>query len=161
MRNRTVEQIVAVFVPQIQDEIVEVILFIPRERVSDRNADHAVDVSTQTQERCVEVVKDISKDHLQQHTGEQIVGVPVPQIMEEIVGVVKFVHQERAWQRTVEQVVDVPARQVKEEIIEVMKVVCPERVLRGLRNRWMFPYLKPWSRSLQCQFHRFGRTLGG
>ena len=37
-QNRTVEQSVAAFVPQIQEEVVEVIRFTPQECDSDRNA---------------------------------------------------------------------------------------------------------------------------
>ena len=51
-----------------QDEIIELNRFVPRERVSDRNEEQTVDVSTQTQERCVEVVKTFPKTRLQQHT---------------------------------------------------------------------------------------------
>merc|ERR1712032_947958 len=43
---------------------------------------------------------------------EQVVDVPVPQVVEEVVQVAKIIPQERVQQRTVEQVVDVPVPQV-------------------------------------------------
>ena len=78
VRNRTVEQFVAAFVSQTQDEFVEVIRFNSQERVSNRNAEQIIDVSVpQIREHCIEVVKVIPQERLQQHAREQIVDVSV------------------------------------------------------------------------------------
>ena len=42
VQNRTVEQVVNVPVPQIQEEIVEVIQLVPQERISDRMVEQIV-----------------------------------------------------------------------------------------------------------------------
>ena len=58
LRNRTVEQPVASFMPPIQNEIVKTIWFIPQERVFDRNAERVIDVSVpHIPEHCIEVGK--------------------------------------------------------------------------------------------------------
>ena len=80
--DRVVEQIVDTSVCKIREQIVGVMKvifqellrqhteelnmnrFFPRERFSDRNAKQTVDVSTQTQERCVEDVKTIRNSAL-------------------------------------------------------------------------------------------------
>ena len=99
----------------------------------------------QTQDHDVEVVRVIPQERISERINEQIVGVPVPEIMEEIDGVVKFVPQGRLKEHVVEQVVDVQVRQ---------RWFAPNVFVRGLRNRWMFPYLKLWSKSLTTLFHK-------
>ena len=83
----------------------------------------------QTQDHDVEVVRVIPQERISERINEQIVGVPVPEIMEEIVGVVKFVPQGRLKQHVVEQIVDVQVRQIMEETIEVMKGGSPRTCL--------------------------------
>jgi len=70
-----------------------------------------------------------SKERVQQRTVEQVVDVPVPQVVEEVIEVAKVIPQERVQQRTVEQVVDVPVPQIVEEILEqVVDVPVPQVV---------------------------------
>ena len=62
LQNRIVEQVVDVPVPQIQEEIVEVIQLVPPERISDR-----------TSRANREVVRSIPMEHIPERVVEQIV----------------------------------------------------------------------------------------
>ena len=95
------DQIVDVPVPKVTgeipvfvgvwEEIVDAIQVVPQEQVF---------------EECV-----------QNRVPEQIVGVPVPQLME---AVVEVLPQERVLNRTPEQIMDSPVHQITEEIVEVL-----------------------------------------
>ena len=86
LRNRTVEQLAAKFMPRIQDEIVETMRFITQERVFDRNAERDIDVSVpQIPEHSIEVGKVFLQERLQQRTQEQIIDMLVPQMSEKTV----------------------------------------------------------------------------
>ena len=52
----------------------------------------------------------------------QIVDVPVPQLMEETVEASKSLPEERTQQRTLEETVSVPVLQIQEQIVEAVKV---------------------------------------
>ena len=54
---------------------------------------------------------------------DQIVDVPVPQIMEETVEVAKLIPQERIQQRTLEETVNVPFQQIQEQIVAVVRAL--------------------------------------
>ena len=61
----------------------------------------------QIHELIVEVVKIIPQEQVQQRTVEQIVDVPVQQIVDNIVDVAQIIFQERVSERVVEDIVDV------------------------------------------------------
>ena len=60
------------------------------------------------------------QERVQQHTAEQIVHVPIPQIREQTVEGAKGILQERFPEQTVEQIVDIPVSLIVEEIAKVM-----------------------------------------
>ena len=97
LRNRTVEQPVASFMPPIQDELVKTIWFIPQERVFDRNAERVIDVSVpQIPKHCIEVGKVVLQERVATtHTeAKQIIDMPVPQISEKTVEVETMIEAE-------------------------------------------------------------------
>ena len=55
-----------------------------------------------------EIVEVVRLERVQQRTVEQIVHVPVPQVVEEKVGVVQIILQERVSMRIIDRIVDVP-----------------------------------------------------
>ena len=55
---------------------------------------------------------------------DQIVDVPVPQLMEETVEAAKAIPEERTQQRTLEETVSVPVPKIQEHIVEVLKALC-------------------------------------
>ena len=59
-------------------------------------------------EEIVEVVRMIPRERVQRRTVEQIVHVPVPQVVEEIAGLVQMILQERISKRIIDRIVDVP-----------------------------------------------------
>ena len=63
----------------------------------------------------IEVVRLIPQERVQQHTVEQIVDVPVPQVVEEIAEVVQIIHQERISERIIDRIVDVPVVMQRQE----------------------------------------------
>ena len=63
---------------------------------------------------------------------EQIVDVPVPQVVEEVVQVDRIVPQERVQQRTVEQIVEVPVPQMVEEVVHVPQIQVQERIVQNI-----------------------------
>ena len=68
VQNCTVEQIVVAFVPQIQDELVEVIRCLPRERVPVRQTD---DVSMQIQEGDSDMFTDLDEQLVYEVAGSE------------------------------------------------------------------------------------------
>ena len=101
---RLVHLITSVPVPQIQEQIVDVIKVIPQEQMS---------------KRLVEQIVDVPMPQIL----EQIVDVPVPQIMEETVEVAKLIPQERLQQRTLGETVNVPVPQIQEQIVGVVEAL--------------------------------------
>ena len=67
----------------------------------------------------VEVPETVSQKRIQQRTVEQIVDVPVPQVVEELMEVSHVFLQDRVRQRFVEQIIEAPAISLAEQIVEV------------------------------------------
>ena len=65
-----------------------------------------------------------SRDQILQCTVEQVLDVPVPEMVE----VPKTISQDKIQQRIVEQIMDVPVPQVMKELVEVSKVFPQDRV---------------------------------
>ena len=65
-----------------------------------------------------------SRDQILQCTVEQVLDVPVPEMVE----VPKTISQDKIQQRIVEQIIDVPVPQVVKELVEVSKVFPQDRV---------------------------------
>ena len=63
--------------------------------------------------------KVITQEWVSERVVEQIVDIPIPQIVEEIVEAIRLVLQERI----VQEIVDVPVPQIMEEILEVVRVM--------------------------------------
>ena len=81
--------ITSVPVPQIQEQIVEVIKAIPQEQMSKRIVEQIVDVPVpQIMEETVEAAKSIPQEGVQQRALEETVNVPTPQILVPFVAVV-------------------------------------------------------------------------
>ena len=53
-------------------------------------------------------MRSIPQERVQQRTAEQIVDVPVPQVVDEAAGVVQIILQDRISKRIVDRFVDVP-----------------------------------------------------
>ena len=105
-------------VPQILDEIVEVLKLDPQERVQKPTVEHAL--SSQFLEETVQVVlAPIERGH--RRSDEQIVELPTPTILEDIVEVVRRAPHERVQQRTPEHSVNVSFPQ--ERAVPFMKDV--------------------------------------
>ena len=101
-------------VPQIQEDIVEMIGLLPNERIPECIVEHTVDASApQIREP---VAKAISQDRLQQRRVERIVDVPVPKILEESVEVVQDTPQDFVQHRTVATL----ASKIQEKPVEVL-----------------------------------------
>ena len=132
MQDRTVERLVAELVPQIQEELVDVIQFILRGRTSQRIVRQTVDVSVLTQDHDVEFAKVIPQERLRPHTVEGTLAMLVPQILEETVEVVQGIPWECIFERINEQTVDVPVPQRMEEIVDVEKLVPQQRLQRRI-----------------------------
>ena len=78
-------------------------------------------------EQLVEVLKTILQDRIQQRTVEQIVDVPVPQVLKELAEVSKSSRRDRIQQRSVEQSRETPTTSLAEMIVEVPVIQTPER----------------------------------
>ena len=71
-------------VERIQEQILETIKTVPKERVQQRTVENIVDVSVRrVQAQIVEVVKVFPQDRISKQIVEQIVDVLVPQIVED------------------------------------------------------------------------------
>ena len=76
------EQIVDIFVPQIGEEIVEVVKVIPQERVQQRTVKRIIDVPLrQVMEEIVGVVHCIPMESIPERVVEHIVDTQEPQIV--------------------------------------------------------------------------------
>ena len=78
-------------------------------------------------EQLVEVLKTILQDRIQQRTVEQIVDVPVPQVLKELAEVSKSSRRDRIQQLSVEQSRETPTTSLAEMIVEVPVIQTPER----------------------------------
>ena len=88
----TVEQIVDMAVPQIQEQIVEVAQTIPQERTSEHTAQQIAGVPVPwVQERILEGAKIIPQKRILERIVGQMDDVPVPQTLNEIVEVGKAI----------------------------------------------------------------------
>ena len=65
-------------------------------------------------QKMVEVIQLVPQERIQERIAEQVVDIPLPQIMEEMTEVVLFMPRTRQ-NRTVEQIVDVSIPQIQEE----------------------------------------------
>ena len=111
LRPHTVEGTLAMLVPQILEETVEVVQGIPWECIFERINEQTVDVPVpQRMEEIVDVEKLVPQQRLQRRIVGQVVDVLIRQLMEETIEVVKVVYPERVSERVVEQVF-VPAPQ--------------------------------------------------
>ena len=134
---RYVEDMAAMPVPQVMEEIMEFIRLVPHERIRERIVEETIDVPVPQVMK--EIVKPIPQDKVQNRTAvpvrvserfEEQVDVPVPEV--------------------VEQIIDVPVSQMMEDIIEVVKHISEERAQKGTVDNI----------SLTCQFHGLGKKLG-
>ena len=71
-------------------------------------------------------VQHVPRERVQNLVGEQIVDVPVQQILEQSVEVIKVIPEEWMSKRIVQQIVHVPVPQILEEIVALVagEVVC-------------------------------------
>ena len=92
-----------------------------------------------------EVTKSSSQDRLLQSTRNQILEVPVPQMMEYLVDVPKIVSQDRIRQRTFEQLADIPSSRfsprtsfIDSPVDQILDVPVPQMTeqLREKCQRW-------------------------
>ena len=100
------------------------------ESLSDENEDVEArpgDEGASKAEQLVEVLKTILQDRIQKRTVEQIVDVPVPQVLKEMAEVSKSSRRDRRQQRSVEQFRDTPTTSLAEMIVEVPVIQTPER----------------------------------
>ena len=105
------ERLVDFPVPQIWEEITEVVSLVPQEYVQRQTDERCVDVPVPPiLEDIVEVVRRAPQELVQQTT---IVDVPLPHFMEEIVEEFKIVPLEQFSERVGEQIVDVLVPQVE------------------------------------------------
>ena len=72
--------------------------------------------------------KTSSRDRTLQRAAEQILDVPLPEMVTQLVEVPETVSPDRIQQRTVEQIVDAPVPQVVEELAEIFKVFSQDRI---------------------------------
>jgi len=79
-------------------------------------------------DQVIEVPRIIRQERIHHRQVEQIVEVPVPEIVEEIVEVPALIHKARALQRNVDQLVEIAVPEVVEETVEVPKIVTRERI---------------------------------
>ena len=73
----------------------------------------------------LEVPKIIPQDRIQQRTVEQIVDVPVPQVVEELAEVFKVYSRDEVHKRFVEQTIETPSTAIAEMIVEVPVIQTP------------------------------------
>ena len=106
IRLQIQEQIVDVAVPQIREEIVEIV-------AGEVVCNARTGVSTG------------GRAHI-----EQIVDVPVPRILEQHVDVIKVIPEEWMSKRIVQQIVDVPVPQIPKQIVGVVLVILQEQCQR-------------------------------
>ena len=123
-KQRTVEEI-DIPLPQFLEEITEVIESLSQERISERMTMEGKSVATDVEER------------ISERTVEQIVNVPVPEILEEPCD------QEIPQERIVEHVTDVPA--TGEQIVSVLVLVIFEEIVDVVKlfsldvpQKWIF-----------------------
>ena len=84
VQQLTVEQIVHVPIPQIQEQIVESVQVIPRELFPERIEEQIVDIPVPpTVKDIEELVQIITQERSQQRTVNQLVGAPKAQVVEE------------------------------------------------------------------------------
>ena len=88
-------------------------------------------------EQLVEVLKTILQDRIQQRTLEQIVDVPVPQVLKELAEVSKSSRRDRIQQRSVEQFRETPTTSLAEMIVEVPVIQTPERTQQVVNTTWL------------------------
>ena len=118
MLNYTVEQLVAVPVPQIPDETKQVTQRIPQDRISDYNGEQNIDFAIpQVQEKLFGMIQLI----LQERISERIGATLASRIQEELLEVIQLIRKERISERIVEKSIDVPVSQIQQQTIRVVK----------------------------------------
>ena len=128
------EQIGAVPVPQITDDIGEVTQRVP-ERMHARVGEQIVDIAVPLiLEKIVEMILLVPLERINDQIVEQIVAVLVPQVKEDIVEVTQPVLQERVQNRVGEQILGVPVPQIKEGLVDGVLVTgaCAESFTRSV-----------------------------
>ena len=127
--RRLARRIADVLVPQIMEEIVEIVKVIFQEQIAERICEQIVDVDgSQVAEQDTEVPKTPSRDRTLQCAAEQIPNVPVLEMVEQLVEVPETISQDRIQQRTVEQIVDFPVPQAVQELAEVCRIFSQDRI---------------------------------
>ena len=94
---------------------------VPQIQFLVRMAGVPVVTQRQTPQETIEetkVPKVVSQDRIPQRTAEQVMDIPVPQVVEEIIEVFKVFVQDRVQQRMMEQITETPAVSLDEEIME-------------------------------------------
>ena len=105
--ERTVEQIVDMPVPQIQEQIVEVAEIIPQERTSEHTVGVPAPLILEEVVEVVKAVKIVPQERISAKICEQIVGATVPHAVDELVSpfqeetveVIKLFREERTPKR--------------------------------------------------------------
>ena len=88
--------LVEVLVPLIREEIAKVVKTVLQEQISER-------IRKQIVEQATEVPKTSSRDRTLQRAVEQILDVPVPEMVTQLLEVRKIIPQDKILQRTVKQ----------------------------------------------------------
>ena len=76
----------------------------------------------------IDRVKERAQELIHERIVEEIVDIPVPQVMEEIIEDVKLIPQERLQNRTVQRIVDVPVLVIRKETDGVNQLILQERI---------------------------------
>ena len=92
-------------------------------------------------------VQHVPRERVQNLVGEQIVDVPVQQILEQSVEVIKVIPEEWMSKRIVQQIVDVPVPQILEEIVALVAGEVVYNARTGVRRQhgWTCPQPHPTS----------------
>ena len=70
----------------------------------------------------------MNHEQVQSYTVEQIVDVPVPQILKEIDEVTQFIPQDEISDHVVEQTVDILSAQIQEQAVEPVRIIPQDRL---------------------------------
>ena len=95
-RGCSAASLVEVLVPLIMEEIAKVVKTVLQEQISER-------ICKQIVEQAAEVLKTSSRDRTLQRAVEQILDVPVPEMVTRLLEVPKIIHRDRILQRTMKQ----------------------------------------------------------
>ena len=99
---------------------------VPQVQFLDRMVGVLVVTQRQAPQKTIEVSKIVSQDRIPQLTAEQVMDIPVPQVVEEIIEVFKVFVQDCVQQRMVEQITETPAVSLDKEIMKTPKTQTQE-----------------------------------